>query len=85
MKLNTLHRTHPDIFCGLSLEQQEEMLIEDGFIVSLHHPLTNWKLSVQNVMQDVYSFHGLSAQIAASQLRTLIYWNDSQSVYIELK
>lgn len=84
MKLSAIHRTHPEIFCGLSAEQQEELLLADDFIVLLQNPLRNWKISVSNDMQRVHSFSGFSANYSTRQTRTLIYWNDSQSVYIEL-
>jgi hypothetical protein len=84
MKLSAIYYTHPEIFCDLTANQQEDMLTNNGFVVLLHNPLKNWKISVRNKIEDVYSMSGFSAQIASKQSRTLIYWNDSQSIYIEL-
>jgi len=84
MKLTEIHLTHPEIFCELTAQQQENMLVSNGFVVLLQNPLKNWKISVHNKIEDVYSFSGFSAQLSSRQSRTLIYWNDSQSIYIEL-
>jgi len=84
MKLSSIHRTHPEIFCELSLEQQEELLMADSYIVLLQNPLRNWKISASAAIERVHSFSGFSGTYSTRQTRTLIYWNDSQSIYIEL-
>lgn len=86
MKLSDIYKTSPEIFVTLPAAQQQELLISAGVIdvLSLPSPITKFSIRETRNYEDVWSFHGLSAKMEGELTKTIIYYGNGITLFVDV-